>query len=89
MDQAIVVNLIKDALMVVLKVSFPIMLVAMLVGIIIAVFQAATQINEQNMVLVPKILIVFLALVLLGSWMLVQMTEFTTDLFGKIISIIK
>ena len=88
MDQAIVVNLIKDALTVILKVSLPIMLAAMVIGIIIAVFQAATQINEQNMVLVPKIVVVFLGLIVLGSWMISQVTEYARELFNQILSLI-
>ncbi|MFA7672290.1 MAG: flagellar biosynthesis protein FliQ [Clostridia bacterium] len=88
MDQAVVVNLIKDSLTVVLKVALPIMVIAMVVGIIIAVFQAATQINEQNMVLVPKIVVVFLGLIILGSWMISQLTEYTRQLFDQILSLI-
>ena len=88
MDQAVVVNLIKDSLTVVLKVVLPIMIVAMVIGIIIAVFQAATQINEQNMVLVPKIVVVFLGLIILGSWMIGQVTEYARELFNQILSLI-
>ncbi len=88
MDQAIVVNLIKDALTVVMKTVLPIMIIAMVIGIVIAVFQAATQINEQNMVLVPKIVVVFIGLIILGSWMISQVTEYARDLFDQILSLI-
>lgn len=88
MDQAIVINLFENALTTILVVSLPILAIAMVVGIIVAVFQATTQINEQTMVFVPKIVAVFVGLILLGGWMLTQLSEFTHRLFEMILSYI-
>ncbi|MBN2853881.1 MAG: flagellar biosynthesis protein FliQ [Clostridia bacterium] len=88
MDQAIVINLFENALTTILVVSLPILAIAMVVGIIVAVFQATTQINEQTMVFVPKIVAVFLGLILLGGWMLTQLSEFTHRLFEMILTYI-
>lgn len=88
MDQAIVINLFEGALSTVLLVALPILLIAMVVGIFIAVFQATTQINEQTMVFVPKIIAVFVGLMLLGSWMLTQLTEYIQRLFDNILTYI-
>ncbi len=88
MDQAIVINLFEGALSTVLLVALPILLIAMVVGVVIAVFQATTQINEQTMVFVPKIIAVFVGLMLLGSWMITQLTEYIQRLFDSILTYI-
>jgi len=87
-DQAVVISLFEEALSTVLLVALPVLLIAMVVGVFIAIFQATTQINEQTMVFVPKIIAVFVGLMLLGSWMLTQLTEFTQRLFENILTYI-
>lgn len=88
MEQNTVIFLISQAVTTMIKVSAPVLIIAMVVGVIIAVFQATTQINEQTMVFVPKILAVFVGLILFGAWMLTQLSEFTTKLFDSILSYI-
>ena len=65
------------------KLTMPFLLTSMVVGVIIAIFQAATQINEQTLTFVPKIICVFLALILLGNWMMTAMVEFMTTLWSN------
>ena len=60
-----------------LAVSLPVLLVSLVVGLVISVFQSVTQIQEMTISFVPKIVITFLSLLLLGSWMMTKMTDFT------------
>ena len=74
----------SSALFLVIKVSAPILLVSLVVGLIISIFQAVTSIQEQTLTFVPKILAVFLALILLGNWMLSEMSGFITSLWSDL-----
>jgi flagellar biosynthetic protein FliQ len=83
-----VVTIIKDAVMTILAVSAPMIIGALVIGFIVALFQATTQINEPTMAFVPKIIVVFLGLILFGSWMLNEITGFTLNLYEDIVRII-
>ena len=72
-----------NALYVIIKVSLPVLLVSLIVGLIISIFQTVTSIQEQTLTFVPKIIAVFVALMLCGSWMLDNMSGFMTDLWSK------
>jgi len=74
----------KEAIMTALIVSAPFLVISLVIGIIVSVFQAATQIHEQNIVFVPKIIACALILIFLGSWMMTTMTEFTNNIFAFI-----
>jgi flagellar biosynthetic protein FliQ len=65
-------------------VAGPMLAAGMLVGLIISIFQAATQINEMTMTFVPKIITVFVVLVLALPWIISQMTSFTTGIFERL-----
>ena len=67
-----------------LLVGAPLLLVALVVGLVISIFQAATQINEMTLSFIPKLLAVFFVLVLAGPWMLVQMVDYMRQLFSSI-----
>ena len=60
----------NNALYVIIKVSLPVLLVSLIVGLIISIFQTVTSIQEQTLTFVPKIIAIFLTLILLGSWMM-------------------
>lgn len=77
-----VVEIANQALWIIIKVSAPVLLVSLVVGLIISIFQTATSIQEQTLTFVPKILAVFLALMLLGHWMLSEMSGFMADLWS-------
>ena len=84
MEADLVMELAKDALTLTLLLSAPILLVSLVVGLVIAMFQAATQINEMTLSFVPKLLAVAVVLIWAGPWMLRLITDFTTQLFERI-----
>jgi flagellar biosynthesis protein FliQ len=71
----------REAIQVTLLISAPMLLVALGVGLIVSIFQAATQINESTLSFIPKLVAVFLTIALAGSWMLAQLTDYTRQLF--------
>jgi flagellar biosynthetic protein FliQ len=81
MTESIVLSVIKDAIQTAILVSAPILLVATVVGLIISIFQATTQIQEQTLTFVPKLLAVAVMGLLMGSWMLNIVVGFTTRIF--------
>lgn len=82
MDDVLVTTLIRQGLTTVLTVAGPLLGVGMLVGLIVSVFQATTQIQEQTLTFIPKILAIFLTLIICGPWMLRVLVDFTTELFS-------
>ena len=82
MDQAEIITVMQDAVTTILTVAAPIMIVAMVVGVIISIFQATTQINEQTLAFVPKIVAILLVMLVFGGMMLSNMTEFSARMFG-------
>jgi flagellar biosynthetic protein FliQ len=84
MNQDTVVNLATQAMSLALKIAGPLLLVALVVGLLISVFQAVTQIQEQSLSLIPKIAAVGVVIVLLGPWMLGQLVAYTTALYTAI-----
>jgi flagellar biosynthetic protein FliQ len=84
MNQDTVVNLATQAMGLGLKVAGPLLLAALLVGVLVSVFQAVTQIQEQSLSLVPKIAAVAVVIVVLGPWMLGQLVSYTTELYNSI-----
>ena len=78
-----VMDMTREALFVVLKTAIPILLVSLAIGLIVSIFQTVTSIQEQTLTFVPKIVGVFLALMILGNWMMTNMVDFTTNLWSK------
>lgn len=72
----------SEALYLVIKVAAPILLVSLVVGLFISIFQTVTSIQEQTLTFVPKIIAVFFALIVLGHWMLNEMTQFMIRLWS-------
>lgn len=81
MDSATVSTVLRDALSVVIKLSMPILLLCLLVGIVIAIFQAVTQIHEQSLGFILKLIVVIVVLLVGGSWMLQLLQEYSRELF--------
>ena len=79
-----IVGLVQQALEVTLLISAPLLLAALITGLVVSVFQAATQINEMTLSFIPKLLAIFAALVLAGPWMLSLIVDFTRRLFSAI-----
>jgi flagellar biosynthetic protein FliQ len=88
MSPELVINLVQNALYILIIVSAPVLLVSLVVGLLVSVLQAATQINEMTLTFIPKLLAMFLVLVLAGPWMLNTLVEYTTRLFQSIPSVI-
>jgi flagellar biosynthetic protein FliQ len=89
MENEFVVEVVSQALKVALMLSAPMLLGAMVVGILVSIFQAVTQLNEQTLSFIPKILVIVAALVIFSPWMMETMTSFTRDLFISIPELIK
>lgn len=85
MDEAALLEVARDAVIVILKIGTPIMLISLIVGLIISLFQALTQIQEATLTFVPKILVVFVSLLLLAPFMLHTLTDFTEQLMQRIV----
>ena len=78
-----VMDISREALFLIIKVSLPVLLVSLCVGLVVSIFQTVTSIQEQTLTFVPKIVCVFLALVLFGNWMMTAMVEFRTSLWSN------
>jgi flagellar biosynthetic protein FliQ len=79
-----VLDLTRQAMVIILMLSMPILLTALAVGLLIGMFQAATQINEMTLSFIPKLFAVVVAILLAGPWMLHLLVDFTTNLFHRI-----
>lgn len=77
-----VMDVMRQMLLVCIKVAGPVLIVSIAVGLIIAIFQAATQIHEQTLTFVPKLLVIALVLLLLGNWIYMNMREFMYYIFA-------
>lgn len=82
--EQIVIGLTKQALLLILLLSAPAMIAAMAVGFIISLFQAVTQVQEQTLTFVPKILATFIVLAVTGTWILATLIRFATAVFSQI-----
>lgn len=81
MTPEMAVNICRKAIQTVLMCAAPMLIVALVVGLVVSIFQAATQINEQTMTFVPKIVAVLLTLLIFGPWLIKLLTVFTIGLF--------
>lgn len=88
MFENIVMGIAHEALFTMLLVSAPILGVALLVGLLISIFQATTQLQEMTLVFVPKIIAVFVVMIFFGPWMLNIITSFTYNLYASIPSLL-
>ena len=77
-----VAEITSAALFLIIKVSLPVLLVSLIIGLVISIFQTVTSIQEQTLTFVPKIIFVFLALVMVGSWMMNNMVDYTVQLWS-------
>lgn len=88
MTPSTVVELGRVAVEVTLLVATPMFLAALVTGLVVSIFQAATQINEMTLSFVPKLLAAFTTLVVAGPWMLTKLTDYITRLYEAIPSLI-
>ncbi|KON80251.1 MULTISPECIES: flagellar biosynthesis protein FliQ [Aromatoleum] len=88
MTPGIVVDIGRQAVEITLLMAAPLFLAALVTGLIVSVFQAATQINEMTLTFVPKLVAVFATMVVAGHWMIALITDFTRRLFESIPTLI-
>ena len=84
MTPELVMNIGRQAIEMTLVLSGPLLLAALVIGLIVSIFQAATQINEQTLSFVPKLVGMFIVLILAGPWMLQTMVDYIRRLFESI-----
>ncbi len=84
MTRDTVVSLTVDAMELAMKIGLPLLLAGLAVGLIVSIFQAATQIQEQTLSFVPKIIAVAIALLVTGNWVLAELVSFTQTLFDSL-----
>ena len=84
MNSTAVISMVREALELTLLISAPLLLTALVAGLVVSVFQAATQINEMTLSFIPKLIGVFIAVVISGPWMLQLLVDYTQRLFTSI-----
>lgn len=77
-------GIFQQAIILAFKLAGPLLAVSIIIGLVIAIFQAATQIHEQTLTFVPKIVAIALMMLLLGPWMITMLSDFMQNLFGMI-----
>ena len=88
MTPTTVVEIGRQAVEVTLLVSAPLFIAALITGLLVSIFQAATQINESTLSFVPKLIVLFVTMIVAGPWMITILTEYMQRLYGSIPSII-
>jgi len=83
------INLMSQMFMTTLFVGGPVILITFIVGLIISIFQAATQINEMTLTFIPKIVATVIGLIILGSWMFTKLVDYTKETLTVILSLIQ
>ncbi len=75
--------LLGSGLFMVIKIAVPILLVSLVVGLAVSIFQTVTSIQDQTLTFVPKILMTFIALMVLGNWMMTELSNFVTSIWSN------
>jgi flagellar biosynthesis protein FliQ len=88
-NEDMVIQLGQDALKTLAMVSAPLLLSTLVIGLIISIFQALTQINENTLTFVPKMAVIAVVLILAGPWMLDTLSTYTTNLFENIATVVR
>jgi len=81
MTEAVIIDIFTQTLVLIIKVSAPMLLVSLVVGLVVSILQTITSIQEQTLTFVPKLLAIFLTLMLAGNWILTTLKEFIMELF--------
>ena len=82
MTEGVIMDITRDAIYTIVITAAPVLLVSLIVGLIMSIFQTVTAIQEQTLTFVPKILAVFVTMLLLGAWMLGNMTDYMIKLWS-------
>lgn len=85
MTNEMVISIAERAIWVILLTCGPLLIIALVSGLLVSIFQATTSIQEQTLAFVPKIIAVFVGIIFFGPWMLSQMISYTRDIFDNLI----
>lgn len=83
MTEEVVIDIARNTIWIIIKSAAPMLLVSLIIGLIISIFQTVTSIQEQTLTFVPKLLGIFLVLMLVGHWIMGNITSFTQELFNN------
>lgn len=84
MNEDVIIDIARQALWLIIKVSAPMLIVSLVVGLVVSVLQTVTSIQEQTLTFVPKLIAVFLVIMLFGSWIFTEVRDFTVELITNI-----
>jgi flagellar biosynthetic protein FliQ len=84
MTELLVIKIMRESLMTVMLVSAPVLGIGMLVGLVVSIFQTTTSIQEQTLTFVPKMIAIFVTIILFGSWMIRVLINYTNNIFALI-----
>ncbi len=83
MNEIVVIDIARQALFLVLKAAAPMLITSLTIGLVVSILQTVTSIQEQTLTFVPKLIAVFLVIMLVGNWVMSLITEFTVELFSN------
>ena len=89
MTEQAVLDITREALFLIIECSAPLLLVSLIVGLVISIFQTITSIQEQTLTFVPKILAIFISLMIFGSWIATKLIDFMTNLWSNFHTYVK
>ena len=89
MTEQQVLDIAREAVFLVIKCAAPLLLISLIVGLVVSIFQTITSIQEQTLTFVPKILAIFMGIMLLGSWIVNNITTYMADLWSRFSEYIK
>ena len=75
-------QIVSEALMLIIRLSLPVLLTSMIIGLVVSIFQTVTSIQEQTLTFVPKVIGVFVMIMLMGNWMLTELSGYITRLWS-------
>jgi flagellar biosynthesis protein FliQ len=84
LSEADVINLLREAIWLTIKLSSPMLILGMVVGLIISIIQTTTSIQEQTLTFVPKLVVILLSIVYFAGWLIQTMTDYTKEMMAKI-----
>ena len=83
MNENILVDITRQTLYLIIKTSAPLLIVSLIVGLVISIIQTITSIQEQTLTFVPKLIAIFIVIMLIGNWIMHSISEFMIELFGN------
>lgn len=84
MSEADAINLLRDSIIITLKLSAPILIVALVVGLVVSIIQTTTSIQEQTLTFVPKVVSIFATIVIFSAWAIQSLLDYTREIFSMI-----